>query len=79
MTVTKVDVCHLADGLTSNSLQALCFGRLGTTLDNGHVFSYVGIRFARAGAQVAQVVEQGTENPCVGGSTPSLGTILPEF
>ena len=27
-------------------------------------------------AQVAQLVEQGTENPCVGGSIPSLGTIL---
>ena len=26
-------------------------------------------------AEVAQSVEQGTENPCVGGSTPSLGTI----
>ena len=32
----------------------------------------------RAGAaQVAQLVEQGTENPRVGGSNPSLGTILP--
>ncbi len=27
--------------------------------------------------QVAQLVEQGTENPRVGGSTPSLATILP--
>ena len=27
-------------------------------------------------AQVAQLVEQGTENPCVGGSIPSLGTII---
>ncbi len=27
-------------------------------------------------AQVAQSVEQGTENPCVGGSIPSLGTIF---
>jgi hypothetical protein len=26
-------------------------------------------------AQVAQLVEQGTENPRVGGSNPSLGTI----
>ena len=25
--------------------------------------------------QVAQLVEQGTENPCVGGSIPSLATI----
>ena len=25
-------------------------------------------------AQVAQLVEQGTENPCVGGSIPPLGT-----
>ena len=28
-----------------------------------------------AGASVAQVVERGTENPCVGGSTPPGGTI----
>jgi hypothetical protein len=27
-------------------------------------------------AQVAQSVEQGTENPCVGGSIPSLGTLV---
>ena len=26
-------------------------------------------------AQVAQLVEQRTENPCVGGSNPPLGTI----
>ncbi len=25
-------------------------------------------------AQIAQSVEQGTENPCVGGSIPPLGT-----
>ncbi len=25
-------------------------------------------------AEVAQAVERGTENPCVGGSTPSRGT-----
>ena len=25
-------------------------------------------------AEVAQLVEHGTENPCVGGSTPPLGT-----
>src|ERR1700758_239018 len=29
----------------------------------------------RQGAQVAQSVEQRTENPCVGGSIPPLGTI----
>ena len=28
-------------------------------------------------AQVAQSVEQGTENPRVGGSIPPLGTIIP--
>ena len=28
------------------------------------------------GAQVAQLVEQRTENPCVGGSIPPLGTII---
>ena len=27
-------------------------------------------------AQVAQLVEQRTENPCVGGSIPPLGTFL---
>ena len=30
----------------------------------------------RCSAQVAPLVEQRTENPCVGGSTPPLGTIL---
>ncbi len=30
-------------------------------------------------AQVAQLVEQGTENPRVGGSIPPLGTIAPKF
>ena len=34
-------------------------------------------RFRFPDAQVAQLVEQGTENPCVGGSIPSLGTIFP--
>jgi hypothetical protein len=29
-------------------------------------------------AQIAQLVEQGTENPCVAGSIPALGTI-PDF
>src|SRR5688572_16497358 len=32
--------------------------------------------FGSPPAQVAQLVEQRTENPCVGGSTPSLGTTL---
>ncbi len=27
-------------------------------------------------AQIAQLVEQGTENPCVAGSIPALGTIF---
>jgi hypothetical protein len=31
--------------------------------------------FSKIGATVAQPVEQGTENPCVGGSIPSRGTI----
>ena len=30
-----------------------------------------------ANAEVAQLVEQWTENPCVGGSNPPLGTIPP--
>ena len=32
-------------------------------------------RFLRQSGQVAQLVEQRTENPCVGGSIPSLATI----
>ena len=32
----------------------------------------------RREAQVAQLVEQRTENPRVGGSIPPLGTILPK-
>jgi hypothetical protein len=28
-------------------------------------------------AQIAQLVEQGTENPCVAGSNPALGTTIP--
>jgi hypothetical protein len=35
-------------------------------------------RFHRPNAQVAQLVEQRTENPRVGGSIPSLGTTSPE-
>ena len=31
------------------------------------------------GGQVAQSVEQGTENPCVDGSIPPLPTIFPSF
>ena len=30
-------------------------------------------------AQIAQSVEQGTENPCVRGSIPRLGTIIIDF
>ena len=30
-------------------------------------------------AQIAQLVEQRTENPCVGGSIPPLGTSLTTF
>lgn len=30
---------------------------------------------ANSGAEVAQPVEQRTENPCVGGSIPPLGTM----
>ncbi len=33
--------------------------------------------FPRGFAQVAQLVEQGIENPRVGGSIPSLGTAVP--
>ena len=31
---------------------------------------------ARGFAQIAQLVEQRTENPCVAGSIPALGTVL---
>ena len=33
-------------------------------------------QFTRHYAQIAQSVEQGTENPCVRGSIPRLGTII---
>ena len=32
--------------------------------------------FKRTNALIAQLVEQRTENPCVGGSSPPRGTIL---
>ena len=34
-----------------------------------------GYNFSPLHAQIAQSVEQRTENPCVGGSIPPLGTI----
>ena len=34
--------------------------------------------YQKKSAKIAQQVEQGTENPCVGGSIPSLGTINPK-
>jgi hypothetical protein len=37
---------------------------------------YLLYKRASPGAQVAQLVEQRTENPCVGGSIPPLGTII---
>lgn len=40
-----------------------------------HLGCHLGARSERSG-QVAQSVEQGTENPRVGGSTPSLATLL---
>lgn len=45
----------------------------------GHWTSWIQIVYRPAtacGARVAQLVEQGIENPCVGGSIPSPGTIL---
>jgi hypothetical protein len=36
--------------------------------------TWIIINFAQKNAEVAQSVEQGTENPRVGGSIPSLGT-----
>jgi hypothetical protein len=41
----------------------------------GHRAAISSISAARGSAQVAQLVEQRTENPCVGGSIPPLGTI----
>jgi hypothetical protein len=35
------------------------------------------VAFGATSAQVAQLVEQWTENPRVGGSSPPLGTIYP--
>ena len=40
------------------------------------IISYKFLFYTYTGAKVAQSVEQGTENPCVGGSIPSLGTII---
>src|SRR5260221_4623528 len=47
---------------------------LGDALDSRAAHLY---KARRPGAQVAQLVEQRTENPCVGGSIPPLGTIPP--
>ena len=57
----------------------LCVSPLVQTLAQPGRWAGLSSRFPRisAAAQVAQLVEQGTENPRVGGSNPSLGTILP--
>ena len=39
-------------------------------------YNHLGFVAKPPDAQVAQLVEQRTENPRVGGSTPSLGTIF---
>ena len=44
----------------------------GYTLPNGQNYQ------TATDAQVAQLVEQRTENPRVGGSIPPLGTIIPQ-
>ena len=51
---------------------------LASALDRSSRFDYVtSPSRPRPGAQVAQLVEQGTENPRVGSSNLSLGTIFP--
>jgi hypothetical protein len=40
----------------------------------GPLFSHLARTYLVDSAEVAQSVEQGTENPRVGGSIPSLGT-----
>jgi hypothetical protein len=45
-------------------------------LDSAREFIYIAA--VRNGAQVAQLVEQRTENPRVGGSNPPLGTTFPK-
>tara|TARA_B100000401_G_scaffold363789_1_gene261716 strand:+ start:149 stop:274 length:126 start_codon:yes stop_codon:yes gene_type:complete len=39
-------------------------------------FSSTYCKYIKTSAQVAQLVEQATENRCVGGSIPPLGTTL---
>ena len=51
----------------------ICVATLDTTLDSAGDFFYT--RASTVWAQVAQLVEQRTENPRVGGSIPPLGTI----
>src|SRR3954465_15130883 len=46
-------------------------GPVGDALDSRRPHLY---KARPSGAQVAQLVEQRTENPCVGGSIPPLGT-----
>jgi hypothetical protein len=52
---------------------------LGITPSTSHrvlaIDTFLTDRNMRSRAQVAQSVEQGTENPCVVGSIPTLGTI----
>ena len=40
---------------------------------HGLIYAFPALRTL---GQIAQSVEQGTENPCVGGSIPPLATIL---
>jgi hypothetical protein len=52
------------------------FSRCTFAIDNGHLSSYkIVLLLAHVLAWVAQLVEQRTENPRVGGSIPSPGTI----
>ncbi len=64
------EVADAEEGETDEGLSA----KSGPAGQTGALSLYTPAAFHRR-AQVAQVVEQGTENPRVGGSTPSLGTI----
>jgi hypothetical protein len=43
---------------------------------NAFITTYMLFAFFCKHAQIAQLVEQGTENPCVVGSIPTLGTTI---
>ena len=65
-------------GFRGGSVASAVLGDPGRTpLDSRADLFYKPVGHFRAWAQVAQLVEQRTENPRVGGSIPPLGTIFP--